>query len=107
MAFKQVMGLTVTAAFETSFASSSDLIQAAIHGIRGERRRNRLQRKFESNPEKVRDRLVGRCVECSTDDCDALAEFLDAGGVQAIDPETLRRWIEIIKVLLPIILAFL
>jgi hypothetical protein len=97
----------VTAAFETSFASSSDLIQAAIHGIRGERRRNRLQRKFDANPDKVRDRLVGRCTECSTDDCDSLAEFLDAGGVQAIDPETLRRWIEIIKVLLPIILAFL
>jgi hypothetical protein len=97
----------VTAAFETSFATSDDLIQAAINGIRGERRRNRLQRKFNENPNKVRDRLVGRCTECSTDDCDSLAEFLDAGAVQAIDPETLKRWIEIIKVLLPLILAFL
>ena len=97
----------MTAAHEQHFVSSDDIIQAAIDGVRGQLRRSRLQRKFDLNPEKVRDRLVGRCVECATDDCDAMARFLDGGQIEAIDPEKLKRWIEIIKILLPLILALL
>lgn len=97
----------MTAAFANESIGRTELIQRAIHGIRNDRRRNRLQRKFETNPTKVADRLVTRCIECDSDDCDSLAEFLEFGSVSAIDPETLKRWIEIIKVLLPLILAFL
>lgn len=97
----------MTAAWETKFMGRTELIQRAIHGVRNERRRNRLQRKFEANPTKLFDRLTTRCIECDSDDCDSLAEFLEVGSVQAIDPDTLKRWIEIIKILLPIILAFL
>lgn len=97
----------MTAVFANESIGRTELVQRAIHGIRNERRRNRLQRKFELNAPKLFDRLTTRCLDCDSDDCDSLAEFIEFGSVQAIDPETLKRWIEIIKVLLPLILAFL
>lgn len=97
----------MTAAFDVVMTTRTELIQQAIDGIRNDRRRARLQRKFETNPQKVADRLTTRCIECDSYDCDELAEFLEFGNVRAIDPETLKRWIEIIKILLPLILAFL
>jgi hypothetical protein len=97
----------MSAAFDRVDIGRTELVQRAIHGIRNPRRQARLQRKFEANPSKVCDRLVNRLAECDSDECDTLSDFLDAGAVQAIDPETLKRWIEIVKILLPLILAFL
>ena len=97
----------MSAVFDQETITRIELVQRAILQVRSERRRNRLQRKFELNAPKVFDRLVNRCVECDSDECDSLAEFLETGTTMAIDPEKLKRWIEIIKILLPLILAFL
>lgn len=98
----------MTAAFDqTETITRSELIARAIHGIRNPRRRERLRRKFEENAPKLFDRLIARCGECDTEDCDELCEFLEAGMPMAIDPEKLKRWIEIIKIILPLILLFL
>lgn len=98
----------MTAAFDqTETITRSELIARAIHGIRNPRRRERLRKKFEANPNKLFDRLAGRCGDCETEDADQLAEFIEHGMPMAIDPEKLKRWIEIIKIILPLILRFL
>lgn len=97
----------MSAVFDQETITRTELVQRAINQVRNDRRRARLQRKFELNAPKVFDRLVNRCVECDNEECDSLAEFLDTGHTMTIDPERLKRWIEIIKILLPLILAFL
>lgn len=97
----------MSAAFDQQTITRTELVQRAISQVRNDRRRNRLQRKFEANAPKLFDRLVAKCDECDSDECDSLAEFLEHGTVTTVDPETLKRWIEIIKILLPFILAFL
>lgn len=84
----------------------TELIQRAIHEIRNPRRKRRLQNRFDADPVKVASRLAAKLEECDSGECDEIADFM-ASGATAIDPEKLKRWIEIIKILLPLILAFL
>lgn len=85
----------------------TQLVQEAINGVRNVRRRERLRSKFSSNPTKLMDRLAAKCDEMDSSDCDDLSDCLMGKDVGAIDPEKLKRWIEILKILLPLILAFL
>jgi hypothetical protein len=92
----------------TIFLRRDELITAAIAGVRSDWRRKRLTRKYQANSDRVLDKLVNRLIECDSDDCDEMASFLDdEGTVLEIDPEKLKRWVDIAKILLPLILALL
>ena len=84
--------------------TSKEVVQQAIDSVKMTRRRERLQAKFDADP----DGFILKLSKVLKLNSDPEARKVGAAiGVGAIDPEKLARWIEIIMKVLPLILALL
>lgn len=96
----------MTAAFDqahTSFVTRDDIIQAAISSIDNEERRAAYQARFDEDREQAYSGFGWRGGLGSR----SFGQLMRSSNRMEVDPEKLKRWIAIAKILLPIILGLL
>jgi len=84
--------------------TGAEVVQAAIDRVKLKGRRERLQAKFDEDPDGVVLKLSKVLKQSNDAEVRKVGSAVSAG---AIDPANLEKWIELILKFLPLILALL
>lgn len=93
----------MTSAFDKHFVTRDEVIQAAIDSVENPERRAAYQARFDEDRDQSFSGFAWRGAVGSK----SFSKLMASNQRVEVDPERLKRWVAIAKILLPFILAFL